>query len=460
MWTRILKAAKANGYDGKDDDLAAVKAFVDSKLEIQDADGNPVDVDAAFKAHNSKAKAKTAVVLEDDEVDPDSVTITKSDLDKLRRKAHKGSGAPGLEPETRSVTLGKVEHKAYNAKATRGEAAFTDADSAETCAAYIRLAICANVPGYAQKANDLAIVKNYSTKAQVEYDNTLGGYTVPPEFVAQLLYMTEPYGTARKLANVRRMSRDVQQYPRKTGIPGMTWVGESQTVTAQNNTYDLVELVAKKMMTLMSASNELLEDSAINIADDIASSVREAYDISVDQAYFNGDGTATYGGFTGLKNALPAGAYINGSGGTWASLTTADHNKLIGSVENVSPGRLAFVGSRQYYHQVCMRLEKAPSQFKGLIEGPAADGSFLGFPFYFSQVLPTSTAATQKSVYFGDFVGASMIGERRDLTIMASEHSAFANDMIQYRATARASINIHGDGRGSTIGPIVALVTT
>ena len=137
--------------------------------------------------------------------------------------------------------------------------------------AFLRLAICGSQE-YKQKGADREIL----TKAQIESDPVLGATLVPLEFVSQLIYLTEPYGVARRIANVRRMTREVQQHPRKTSIPTMSWVSEGTTGTVVNNNYDMVELLAKKLQLLMQASNELLEDAAISVADDLASSMREA----------------------------------------------------------------------------------------------------------------------------------------------------------------------------------------
>lgn len=452
-WNKILKFAKAQGYTGGDADAPAVKSYLASKSIVISDGANDVDIEAAYKSHADAAKT-TRVVLGDDETD--ALKAQNAALTEANRKAASNIAKLG-GGNVEAPAIGGVHaaaKKAYNHRAKTGGTVFADADSAEMFGAIARKAFMGNHP-YAQKANDEAIVG----KALVEFDNTLGGYLVPVEFVSSLLYSTETYGTARKVANVVRMSKEVQQKTRKTGIPTMNWESETQSSTAQNINYDMVELIARKLKALINSSTELLEDAAVSVADDVAASLREGYDIAIDNAYFLGDGTSTYGGYSGLANALPASAYINGSG-AWSAFTTGDFNKAFGSLQNINSGRLAIVCSRQFYHQVCMRLDKAASQFKNLTDGPSADGSFLGYPVYFAQVMPTATGNGTKSCYIGDFAGASMVGERRDLAIASSEHALFANDMIQWRATARAAINVHGDGRGSTYGPVVALVAT
>jgi len=371
------------------------------------------------------------------------------------RKARDGAGSQAPQaPAVHGAGSFSAAKKAYERKIATGQAAYADADTAEAATAGIRLAI-AGQKVYRQRAADLDILK----KANVEYQNTLGGYLVPSDFVAQLLYMTEPYGVARRIANVTRMSRDVQTFPRKTGNQAMTWISENATQTPGQQTYDQVNLTAGKLWSSIQVSNELLEDSAISVADDYANGVREQYDKGIDEAYFIGDGTSTYGGMTGLTSALPASAYTTGA--AWASITSANIINAMGLVENVDSNRLRFLCSRQFYFQVLLRLDTATSQFRNLL-GPGTgggDAQWLGYPVHFSQVMARTSVATSaaRNLYFGDFMGASMIGERRDLTIASSEHVKFLDDASVFRATARASVNIHGDGRGSTYGPIVCV---
>lgn len=462
-WSKILKFAKSKGYTGKDDAAGDVATFLASKsIILADESGADLDLVTIQKAHADATAPKRVTLVDASEDRTAELEVENAKLKARARGAASVHGATAGEDETtRTFAIGNSARKAYAAKIANAgvgkaqhQAKFADVDTAEACAAGMRLAMC-GAKAYPQRENDLAIVQ----KGQVAFDNTLGGYLVPEEFVNQLLYSTEPYGVARKIANVRRMTENLQRLPRKTGIPTMGWVGEVQSTTTQNATFDQVEMAARELQLLMSASNTLLSDAAINVADEIATTVRESYDIAIDSAYFIGDSTATYGGFSGLKNALPASAYITASG-AWTAYTTGDFHKALGSLENVNSSRIAMSMSRQAYFQICQRLDKQTSQFKDLIGGTGADAAFLGYPVYFSQVLPTATASSAKSIYIGDFVGGSMIGERQDLTVASSEHSLFSTNSMQWRANARASVNIHGDGRGSTYGPIVCLVNT
>jgi HK97 family phage major capsid protein len=108
-----------------------------------------------------------------------------------------------------------------------------------------------------------------------------------------------------------------------------------------------------------------------------------------------------------------------------------------------------------------MRLDKASSQFKDIATGNLGGGTFMGYDVVFSQVMPTVSAAssTHFPCYFGDFEGGSMIGDRQMLSIATADQFLFNTNSVAVRGTSRFNVNIHGDGRGSTYGPIVGFKT-
>jgi len=450
----LLTLLKANGYTEANPTLETVKAHVaklaSEGVELHDKDGTPINVDAVWAA-------KSVLTLAADDAD---TALSESQRKSIIAQA-KGSTSPHGDAEVSDrrpniFSIGNnAKRKAYQAKIKAGVAVFDDVDHAEAAGAWIRQAI-AGVNGYAEKANDMDICR----KAGVTFNQQLGGALVPQEFAPQLIWLTEQYGVSLKLANVVPMSSDSKAYPRKTGIAAMSPIAENGTISATDNNYNNVTLTAKKYGVLYKVTNELLNDAAISVADDLMRSVAEAKAYAIDDAYFNGDGTAAYANQMGLKTALTS-YTAQASGSTWAAQTTADLLGLIGQVEYVNPARLAFVCSRQYYAQVMQRLATATSQFTPLTSGSIkGDATFLGFPVLFAQVMPTATATTQKCLYFGDFMGGTMIGDRNELTIASSEQFYFDSDSIAFRGTARFNVAIHGAGRGETYGPVVGLKTS
>ncbi len=454
MLTRksLIETFRANGFKA-DPTLENVKAFAADFAAlggvINDEDGKPIDIDTVWNA-------KSTITV------PNSIdTITKSVVAEAKgiNSPHNGTdanvdGNAGAGFKFGKFAIGNSNRKAYQAKINAGTSAFQDVDQAEAFAAWARQVISGG-KAYKAAAGDIEIMR----KAQVEFNNQLGGALVPLEFAPQLIWLTEQYGAAKRLANVVPMSSESKAYPRKTGIASMSPIAENGTISVSDNNYGNVTLTAKKYGVLFKVTNELFEDAAINVSDDLARSIAEAEAIATDQAYFLGDGSATYANQIGLIAGLSsASSYITAA--AWGSITKEHFMELMGSVEYVNAARLKFACSRQFFVQVMMRLDKATSQFKDISSGNLGGGTFMGYPVEFVQVMPTATASSQKCVYFGDFVGGSMIGDRRMLSIASSEQFYFDSDSIAVRGTSRFNVNIHGAGRGETYGPICALKTS
>lgn len=488
---QLLDGLKKSGYTGKAD-LNDIEAWLkEQNVVLEGDDGKAVDIKAAFAAtkkvtlsfaadageevefagSGAKSEDATEVVIEDNPMEKSAEALLKASRkaasEVVTQKAV-GIRDPKREIDRKAYAQ-KIKNTAHLPVGDPNKAVFNDPDQAEYAGAYMRLAFH-NLKGfvnYAQRANDLAIVG----KASSETNNASAGVLVPPEFYANVLWLTEQYGVARKIANVQRFSKtDDWKRPRKTALLTMQYIGEGATITASDNTYDLITLNPRKYGGLMVVSNELMDDSAVSIADQFAQSVAEGQAIAEDAAYFVGDGTATYGGQVGLKTGLPAGAYL-AAGATWAANTLTSATLAPGSVENVHPYmRNSWVMSRQAFYQVFGRLFNAGGGNKNIdlavysLANPGANGanaSINGDPVYFSQALPTTTPSSGVPwAYYGNFQSATMLGVHTDLRIVSDPSPYFTSDQMAFRAISRFAVNIHGDGRGSTVGPIAALKTT
>lgn len=486
---QLMEGLKSLGYTGAVE-LDEIEAWLKKEnLALDDKDGKPIDVKAAFAT--SKKVTLSFVADAGEEVEVTGPDAMKSDAVEVEvepeaknaeaalrasRKAaaeavtHKAVGVgDSKRVQARKDYAAKIKATAHMPYGQKEKAVYADVDQAEYAGAYLRLAFN-NLKGfltYPQRENDLAIVG----KASSETNNAQAGVLVAPQFYANVVWLTEQYGVARKLANVQRFSgTDEWRRPRKTALLSTYYPGEGGSITASDNTYDLITLVPRKLAALMVVSNELMDDSAVSIADQFTQSVAEAFAYAEDQAYFNGDGSATYGNQTGLANGLPAGAYL-AAGATWAANVIGNATLAPGSVENIHPYmQSSWAMSRQAFYQTFGRLMNDGGGNKNIdisvysLANPGVNGanaSINGDPVYFTQVLPiTSPSSGVPWAYYGNFAAASMLGVHTDLRITADPSPYFTSDQLAFRAIERFCVNIHGDGRGSTVGPIAALKTT
>jgi HK97 family phage major capsid protein len=326
------------------------------------------------------------------------------------------------------------------------------------------------------KENGIALV---NTRTHSESDNESGGFLVPEEFENVMIDLREEFGFFRRLANVVPMATETKSRPRRTG--GLTAYpigarGSSRSITESTKNWDRVSLEAKKWGVLTKYEVELAEDAVISLADDIAGEIAYAFAVAEDQAGFNGDGSSTYHGITGILSKLKGLhgtiAYIAGlqvgTGNAYSELTTADFIGVLAKLPQYAAMRQPYwVCSRAFWANVMIRLTLAAGGVTAAeIEG-ARRPTFLGYPVEISQAMPTTEANSQVACLFGVFSLGVMLGDRRGVTIRQtdSNDTDFEEDLMSIKGTERFDINVHDVGNASSSagarvpGPIVGLIT-
>lgn len=308
------------------------------------------------------------------------------------------------------------------------------------------------------------------TKAQVENDNSLGGYLVPEEFGTDYIRLVEKYGIARQLLDVEPMARDTKTCPRRrTGLTAY-FVNEAASITASDMTVDQITLVAKKLAVLNQQSNELFSDNIISMADKVIEEIAQSMAAKEDDCAFNGDGTSTYGGITGIRQKLKDvdGTIANikglqvGSGNLYSELVVADFTSTIGRLPEYASMNPVWCVSRKFYYDVMVKLAQTsggltPGQ---LMQGEAVKSmTFLGYPVVIAQKMPTTEGNSQVCALFGDFKMGAKFGYRTDLSLAVSNELGFQTDTRYIRGIQRFDINVHDVGDTTDAGPIVGLIT-
>lgn len=312
-------------------------------------------------------------------------------------------------------------------------------------------------------------------KAHLEGVDVAGGVLVPPEFETTLIDLKEQYGKFRANSKVVPMARETKTVPRRTSGLTAYFVGEADTGTESTKGWDNVLLVAKKLMTLAKFSSELNEDAVINIGDDLAYEIGYAFANKEDECGFNGDGTSTYGGIVGVRNALlnlsatiaNIAGLVVATGNAYSEITLADFNKVVGRLPQYAdtPNARWFM-HKTFYHEVAEKLSLAAG---GVTSSEVASGMrqfrFLGYPVEVAQVMPKTEANSQVVALLGDLALASKFGDRRQTTLFVDPYSLTTSDQIQIRGTERFDINVHDVGNADATaanrvpGPIVGLIT-
>lgn len=306
-------------------------------------------------------------------------------------------------------------------------------------------------------------------KAQNESTNTAGGYLVFPEMSTAIIDLREQYGTARRFINVVQMASDTQTIPRRTG--GLTgyFATEGSAFTESDKSWGQVTLRAQAVGCLTRISRELDQDAVISVADDIASEMAYGLAVKEDATLWNGDGTSSYGGITGVRTKFAAGSAtyigaIDAASGhdTFAEIDAADLIKVIGALPKYAEPNARWYGHKVAWANTFLRLLEAKGG-NAIIDVQAGGKpvmGYLGYAFEQDQTLPSvlTDISDTAMVLFGDLNAAVTMGERKGITIDVSRERYFLERQIAIMGWERIDINVHDIGNATDYGPLVALM--
>jgi len=285
----------------------------------------------------------------------------------------------------------------------------------------------------------------YGAKTQVEGTTTLGGFTVPDPLEAAIIEARQEFGVARRICRVFQASSDTDKIPTKTALPTVYYPGEAVAITESTATYGQVSATITKRAVLVKYSSELLADSVLAIADDLAENAGRALGIRADAEFINGDGSSGYGTVTGIE--ADTHTDVPGSGSSWGALALADFASCVGGLGDKYHAGASWVMSRSFFGSVVLRVLAAAggNTFESISAGATGGGMLLGYPIHFSDQAPTSTSGTDQVCWFGDWRSGVVFADRAGVQMATSEHLGFAEDEIAIRVTSRYDIQVHDE---------------
>jgi HK97 family phage major capsid protein len=292
--------------------------------------------------------------------------------------------------------------------------------------------------------------------------NSAGGYLVPDGFESAIINLREEYGVFRQNARVYPMSEPIVYVPRRQSGFTAYYVGENSQGTESDASFSQVKLDAKKLMILTRLSQELSDDAIISLADFVANEMAYAFAVQEDQAGFLGDGTSSYGGIIGLRNALLAGSTVTATGGddTFEELEFAFFQNAVGKLPRFPGIQPAWYVHNAFYWNAMVRLANAAGgNTIGTVQGGPTGLSFMGYPVVLVNALPSALTTLASTVvgFFGDLAMTATMGSRSGISIVSDPSRYFEYDQIAVRCTQRFDIVCHEVGTASAPGPMIAL---
>jgi HK97 family phage major capsid protein len=121
-------------------------------------------------------------------------------------------------------------------------------------------------------------------------EDSEGGYTVPDEFDRKLVQALEENNIFRSMATVIRTSSGTRKIPIAQDDGEASWIDEGEEIPESDTTFSQTMLSAYKLGTMIKISNELLNDSAFDLATYIAQRFGVRMGNAEEKAFITGDG--------------------------------------------------------------------------------------------------------------------------------------------------------------------------
>lgn len=279
-----------------------------------------------------------------------------------------------------------------------------------------------------------------------------GGYLVPEEFMASIIRNVSTYGIARAHLRVVPMSSERQAWPKRTGGLSVYYPDEGVAATPSDLAFGKITLTAKKWAVYSVFSRELEEDSAAALGELVAQEIALALALAEDTNCFNGDGTSTYCGITGVLNSANAGILtMDATKTTFSSIQLKDFTNLIAT----APDWVGKMPDAAFYmHPSVWAIVQSAAWtaglviYQGLAEGVPL--KIAGYPVILSKVLPSTTGISTKFLIFGSLKSWGILGTRRGLTIERSTEVKWLEDQVAIKCVPRQDI-VEADGTALAI---------
>ncbi|MEP7233956.1 MAG: phage major capsid protein [Ignavibacteriota bacterium] len=323
-----------------------------------------------------------------------------------------------------------------------------------------------------QSSYDPEYVKTLSP--QVEGSGSAGGYLVPEEFFADVIFLLNEFGFARKFCAQIPMRSNILNVSTLTGKPSVAWTDENAVIPASKATFGRLTLTAKKLAAIYPISNELLDDANIDIYNTIVRIFTNVFALEEDTQVFNGTGSP----FTGILNTSDvATTYLGGSSSSGKTkYIDIVFDDLIALVQSLTPanqrGASLFIEqntltdllkkkdtNNRYLWELTSVAQPIVSNAQGLTDSKL---TFRGFPIV---VMPNGIlidgydsgahAGTPFAIFGNLKTAGCWLGQHGGMDVRVSFDAtadginAFTNDLQMLRITERIAFGV---GQPSYIG--------
>ena len=244
-------------------------------------------------------------------------------------------------------------------------------------------------------------------------------------------------GGTRELATVIRTSSGTRKIPIAEDSGEASWIDEGEEIPEADATFGQTTLAAYKMGTMIKISNELLHDSAFDLASYIARRFGVRMGNAEEKAFITGDGQGKPLGLLAETGGVPVGV-------TAASETAVKFDEIFDlyyALKSPYRKKAKFLCNEA----LLLQLMKIKDKNDNYIWKPSLDvakpDTILGKPIYTSSYMPAisgnaTTDKNKKVLLFGDF-SYYWIADRTNRTFKRLNELYAVTDQVGFIGTQR-----------------------
>jgi HK97 family phage major capsid protein len=284
---------------------------------------------------------------------------------------------------------------------------------------------------YVRSGDDRGI-RSVEAKAMSISAGSDGGYLVPRETETEIAKRLAVLSPIRSIASVRQVSTAVLRKPFALSGPATGWVGETaaRPQTASPTLAEL-EFPAAELYAMPSATQALLEDSAVDLDTWLSDEIELAFAEQEGAAFVTGNGINKPKGFLAYDKVADAnwawgsiGTIASGAAGAFTAANPGD--RLVDLVYALKAGYRengSFVMNRKTQAAV-RKMKDGDGNY--LWQPPATVGAkamLMGFPVVEAEDMP-DIAADSTAIAFGDFARGYLVVDRTGVRVLRDPYSA------------------------------------
>ena len=263
-----------------------------------------------------------------------------------------------------------------------------------------------------------AVRKEMTTDDQ---GSPFAGFITDDFLSAEIRHLQTEYGVAAREFTTVSFSQTSYKANNLATDVSVFWVDEAGSISSTQAVLGQETLTLKKLAAIITLTRELLQEQEIDFISFLGSRVAEGFAKAEDEAFFVGDGTSTYGSFTGLLENANVNEVTQDSGdGSFEDLTVEYLRKM---QDETPQGALA--NAKYYMNRTILSIvrnlrEDAVSDGDGagafLYKAPSGSdpANIDGYPIVLVEAMPkrSDDAVDTSYVLFGDLRKATIRGIR------------------------------------------------